>query len=61
MSENKPSVSGEDSFDAFLSANLPEEAAPDISSRVTPWADALRLILLSICGIRMRNQGVCVS
>ena len=48
MSENKPSVSGEDSFDAFLSANLPEEAAPDISSRVTPWADALRLILLSI-------------
>ena len=48
MSENKPSVSGEDSFDAFLSANLPEKVAPEISEKVTPWTDALLLILLSM-------------
>ncbi|MBR5980400.1 MAG: hypothetical protein IK035_00200, partial [Firmicutes bacterium] len=45
LHRNDPS---EDSFDEFLSANLPEEASPEISSKVTPWTDALTLILLSL-------------
>ena len=45
LHRNDPS---EDSFDEFLSANLPEEASPEISSKVTPWTDALMLILLSL-------------
>ena len=45
LHRNDPS---EDSFDEFLSANLPEELSPEISRKVTPWTDALMLILLSL-------------
>ena len=48
MTELHRNDQGEDSFDDFLSANLPEEASPEISSKVTPWTDALTLILLSL-------------
>ena len=48
MTELHRNDTGEDSFDEFLSANLPEEPSPEISSKVTPWTDALTLILLSL-------------
>ena len=54
MSEKLPPVPGEDSFDEFLSAHLPEEASSEISSHVTPWTEAFLLILLSI-GIGLIN------
>ena len=48
MTELHRNDAGEDSFDEFLAANLPEEPSPEISSKVTPWTDALMLILLSL-------------
>ena len=52
MTELHRNDAGEDSFDEFLAANLPEEPSPEISSKVTPWTDALMLILLSL-GLRL--------
>ena len=54
MSEKLPPVPGEDSFDEFLSAHLPEETSSEISRLVTPWTEAFLLILLSI-GIGLLN------
>ena len=54
MSEKLPPVPGEDSFDEFLSAHLPEETSSEISRLVTPWTEAFLLILLSI-GIGLIN------
>ena len=39
MSEKLPPVPGEDSFDEFLSAHLPEETSSEISRLVTPWTE----------------------
>ena len=52
MEDNKKMQPGEDRFDELLSASLPEEPSPEISKKVTPWTDSLRLIVLSLaCGL----------
>ena len=48
MNENKWTGLSKDDFDAALAESLPDDPAEEISSKVTPWANAILLILLSL-------------
>lgn len=57
MEDNKKMQPGEDRFDELLSASLPEEPSPEISKKVTPWTDALRLIVLGLACSLINIEG----
>ena len=59
MKDDKRNEMMHDAFDEYLAASLPEEPDPSVSRRVTPWSDALTLILWSF-GLGLINFSTSV-